>query len=251
MELLDYLEAIKKRIWLVLLIVLSACTLSGVLFILTSKPAYQAVSRIIVNKTIEVDGKKKIDQTLVGANIMLINTYKELIKSEPILQSVITQNAKLQLTVQELISNVKVTSTPNSQVMSITVKESSNERAVIIANAVAHVFQNEVPKIMSVDNLSILSEASLTAPSQPIQTSMTLVLVISFIVSTFLSVILVFLLDYFDRTVRTEADVEKALGDLPLVSVNQMHSKALKLVNSPVSSKKAGDVTHAKLSHKT
>jgi capsular polysaccharide biosynthesis protein len=251
MELLDYLEAIKKRIWLVLLIVLSTCTISGTLFMLTSKPTYQAVSRIIVNKTNEVDGKKKIDQTLVGANIMLINTYKELIKSEPILQSVVAQNPQLHLNAQELVSNVKITSTPNSQVMTITVKESTNERAVIIANAVAHVFQNEVPKIMSVDNLSILSEASLTAPPQSSQTSLTLVLLISFIVSTFLSIILAFLLDYFDLTIRTEADVEKALGDLPLVSIHQIKNKVLKLVNSPVTSIKAGDVTHAQLSHKT
>src|SRR4051812_45134492 len=132
MELQDYLKTIQKRLGLIILLVLVSCTLSGVLFIQTSHSTYQAVSKLIVNKTNVVDGQQNIDTTTVGANIMLINTYKELIRSEPILQEVIRQNPQFKLTVSKLVSLMKVSSAANSQVMSIMIQDTSYQQAAQI-----------------------------------------------------------------------------------------------------------------------
>jgi capsular polysaccharide biosynthesis protein len=249
MELLDYLRVIQKRLGLIVLLVLISCTLSGSLFIQTSHSAYQAVSKLIVNKTNVVGGQQQIDTTTVGANIMLINTYKELIRSEPILQEVIKQNPQLHLTVSKLALLMKVSSVANSQVMSITIQDSSYERAAQIANAVVHVFKDSLPKIMNVDNVSILTEASLSEQTDPIQTSFIVVLFVTLVVSTVLSVLLVFLLDYFDHTVHSESDVMKLLGATPLITITQMRKKSMKPIKSSVPAKQGGEAGRAKLSH--
>jgi capsular polysaccharide biosynthesis protein len=249
MELLDYLKTIQKRLGLIVLLVLVSCTMSGVLFIQTSHSTYQAVSKLIVNKTNVADGLQHIDTTTVGANIMLINTYKELIRSEPILQEVILQNPQLKLTVSRLASLMKVSSAANSQVMSITIQDTSYRQAAQIANAIAHVFKESLPAIMNVDNVNILNEASLTEPTEPIQTSLIVVLFVTFVVAAFLAVLLAFLLDYFDRTLHSEADVMKFLGEPPLISVVKMKKKSMKLLKSPVPVKQGGEAARAKLSH--
>jgi capsular polysaccharide biosynthesis protein len=249
MELMDYLKTIQKRLGLIILLVLISCTLSGGLFIQTSHPTFQAISKLIVNKTNIVDGQQNIDTTTVGANIMLINTYKELIKSEPILQEVIKQNPLFKLTASKLASMMKVTSAVNSQVMSIAIQDTSYQRAAQIANAIAHVFKESLPVIMNVDNVNILNEASLNEPSDPIQTSLIVVLFVTVIIAAFLSILLAFLLDYFDRTLQTEADVARLLGEPPLISVVQMKKKSIKLLKSPVPIKQGGEAARAKLIH--
>jgi capsular polysaccharide biosynthesis protein len=249
MELMDYLKMIQKRLGLIVLLVLISCTLSGALFIQTSHSTYQAVSKVIVNKTNIVDGQQHIDTTTVGANIMLINTYKELIKSQPILQDVIKQNPQFGLTTSKLASLMKVTSAANSQVMSISIQDTSYLRAAQIANAIAHVFKESLPVIMSVDNVNILNEASLSEPTEPVQTSLIVVLFVTVVVSVFLAILLAFLLDYFDRTLQTEADVVRMLGKPPLISVVQMKKKSMKLLKSPAPVKQGGEATRAKLIH--
>lgn len=249
MELMDYLKIIQKRLGLIALLVLISCTLTGVLFIQTSHSSYEAVSKLIVNKTNVVEGQQHIDTTTVGANIMLINTYKELIKSEPILQEVIQQNPQLRLTASKLASLMKVTSAANSQVMSITVKDSSYLQAAQIANAIARAFKESLPAIMNVDNVNILHEASLSEPTEPIQTSLVVVLIVAVIVSMFLSIFLVFVLDYFDRTLYSEADVMRILGEPPLISIVKMKKKSMKLLRSPLPVKQGGEAARAKLSH--
>ncbi|QGQ94408.1 hypothetical protein EHS13_05565 [Paenibacillus psychroresistens] len=249
MELMDYLKMIYKRLGLIVLIVLISCTLSGALFIQTSHSTYQAVSKLIVNKTNIVDGQQLIDTTTVGANIMLINTYKELIKSEPVLQEVIKQNPQFKLTTSKLASLMKVTSAVNSQVMSISITDTSYQLAAQMANAIAHVFKESLPVIMNVDNVNILNEASLNEPTEPMQTSLIVVLFVTVVIAAFLAVLLVFLLDYFDRTLKTEADVMRMLGEAPLISGVHMKKKSMKLLKSPAPVKQGGEAARAKLIH--
>jgi capsular polysaccharide biosynthesis protein len=207
------------------------------------------VSKLIINKTNVVDGQQHIDTATVGANIMLINTYKELIKSEPILQEVIKQNPQLHLTVSKLAALMKVSSIVNTQVMNITVQDISYQRAAQIANAIAHVFKESLPAIMNVDNVNILNEASLNEPTDPIQTSLIAVLFVTFVVALFLAILFAFLLDYFDRTLHSEADVMRFLGEPPLITVVQMKKKSMKQLKSPAPVKQGGEAAHAKLIH--
>jgi capsular polysaccharide biosynthesis protein len=249
MELMDYVKTIQKRLGLIVLIVLISCTLSGGLFIQTSQPTFQAVSKLIVNKTNVIDGQQQVDTTTVGANIMLINTYKELIKSEPILQQVIKQNPQFKLTASKLASLMKVTSGVNSQVMSISIQDTSYQRAAKVANAIAHVFKDSLPVIMNVDNVNILNEASLSESTDPVQTSLIVVLFVTVIIAAFLSILLAFLLDYFDRTLQTEADVARLLSEPSLISVVHMKKKSIKLLKSPVPIKQGGEAARVKLIH--
>ena len=91
MELKGYLKVIRKKLLLIASIVLAACVLTGIKSFLYTDPVYQASAKLIVNQSFEVDGKQMVDWSSIQSNIMLINSYKEIIDSAAILDKVVSK----------------------------------------------------------------------------------------------------------------------------------------------------------------
>jgi capsular polysaccharide biosynthesis protein len=244
MSLFDYLKMIRNRLTLIISIIIVVCAFAGVLSSQYSRPVYQASSKIIVNKTNEVDGQPLIDQGNLAVNIMLINTYKELIKTPPILERVIELHPELNVSMNELVRILKVTTVMGSQIMTISVQDTSYARASAIVNALTNVFKSEIPLIMRVENVEILSQANAANQSAPQETGLVYVLLISFIVSTTLALLIAFLLESFDRRMREAEDVEKLLGIPVMANVAEIKKKHLKKIKSITSFRRVGDEKH-------
>ncbi|MFC5446794.1 YveK family protein [Paenibacillus aestuarii] len=218
-ELKDYLAILRKRIWLIVIVVLIACVSTAAISFYWMKPVYGASTKLIVNKSADFQGLDKIDLNSLNANIRLINTYKEIIKTPAVLDKVAAKYADLHLTPDQLSAKLQVQASNDSQVMTISAEDYSLDQAVRIVNAVAVVFQEEIPTIMKVDNVAILSEAKAAEHPAPIKPNKTLNVAIAFVVSLMVSVGIIFLLEYLDDTVKTEKDVEEYLGVPTLVTI--------------------------------
>ncbi|WP_409344177.1 YveK family protein [Paenibacillus sp. MBLB4367] len=221
LDLKDYIKIIRKRIWLIVSIVLVASFTTGIVSFFFMDPVYEASTKLIVNKQSEQVGTTtgQLDINSLNLNIQLIATYKEIIKTTRIMDKVVKEHPEFNLTRDELIQRVKVNSVNNTQVMTLVVQDESFEKASDIVNAVSRVFKEEVPSIYKgVDNVSILNESNRTDQSAPVKPNKKLNIAISFVVSLMIAVGIVFLLEYLDDTIKTEADVEKYLG-LPTLSM--------------------------------
>jgi capsular polysaccharide biosynthesis protein len=114
---------------------------------------------------------------------------------------------------------------------------------VQIVNAVAKVFVDEIPKLMSVDNVSILNEAKLKDSPVPVKPNPKLNIAISIVVALMIGIGLAFLLEYLDDTVKTEQDVREIL-DLPTIAViPKIKKKELDTIASKTMTK-AGEIRH-------
>jgi capsular polysaccharide biosynthesis protein len=222
-ELKDYLLILRKRIWLILAFVVVCSTASGVWSIYFLDPVYQASTKLIVNKTNEgPTGISQLDSSAISLNLQLIGTYKEIIKTPAIMSVVAEEHPEFGLNANQLISKVNVSSVNNTQVMTLVVEDGSYQKAASIVNAISSVFQREVPKIMSVDNISILNEASLDENPAPVKPNVKLNIAISFVVSLMIAVGIVFLIEYLDDTLKTDKDVEQLLGLPTLTMIAKM-----------------------------
>lgn len=211
----ELLETLKKRILLILAITLTAVMVSGIVSFFFLTPIYQASTQILVNKS-------KTDQTIYNpselqTNLQLINTYNVIIKSPAILVLVI-EEMKLDMTVAQLNEKIMVGNEKDSQVMNISVQDENPGQAADIANTIAKVFQKAIVNIMSVDNVTVLAEATVLEGQSPIKPKPLLNIAIALVVGLLAGVGLAFLLEYFDNTVKNEQDVEKNLG-LPILGV--------------------------------
>lgn len=217
-DLRTYLKVIQKRIGLLVSIVLLCCTVTAVVSYFFISPVYQASTKLIVNQANDRVGLDPLDLNQINMNLRLIETYKEIIKTPAIMDVVVSENPHFGVSSEQLIQRIKISSVNNTQVMTLQIQDASQEKAVEMVNAISRTFQQEIPNIMRVDNVSILNEAKIVDNPSPVTPNPPLNLAISFVVSLMVALGVIFLLEYLDDTVKTENDVQQLLG-LPVLSV--------------------------------
>jgi capsular polysaccharide biosynthesis protein len=240
----QYMQVIKRRFWLIFTIMLITCTTTGIVSYYFVKPVYSASTKLIVNKSDSQQGSERLEVNAIQANMLIINTYKEIIRTPAIMSKVVTLYPELNVTMEELVRTIQVSSIPETQIMTITMRDNSYERAVKIVNAVAEVFKSA--NVMNVDNVTILDEAKIADNLPPVLPNPPMNLIIAFVVSLFLSVTITFILEYFDDSIRNEQDITTHLGIPVLSSISIIKSSDLKADAKSKSSKKvAGETVYA------
>lgn len=229
MELKHYWRIIKKKIGMIALLIIASCAAVGMYSIQVIEPQYAATTKLIVNEYKDSSQlMPNLEPGSINSTVMLIKTYKEIIKTPRIMKQVVQDYPQLHASHQELLHKVQISSVNETQVMSITVRDDSYERAANMANAVALVFQKSVPELMKVDNISILNEADPEEARGPISPNPVLNVAVAFILSLMAGVAIAFLVDYMNDTARTEEDVENLLGLPVLSSIPRMKDKDVK-----------------------
>ncbi|HFK1497460.1 TPA: YveK family protein [Bacillus paranthracis] len=206
---------LRKRLVMILAITIGAALVSAIVSFYFMTPIYQTSTQILVNQ--KKQDEKIIQYNEVQTNVQLTNTYKIIVKS-PVILDKVKGELKLGMSTQELNGKINVANEKDSQVIAITVDDKDPKLARNIANTTAEVFKSEIAKIMSVDNVTVLSKAEVTEGQSPIKPNKMLNVAIAFVVGLMASVGLAFLLEYLDNTLKKEEDIEKLLG-VPVLGV--------------------------------
>lgn len=244
MELKEYLQVIRKRWWLVLSVIVVITVLAGIKGYMFTTSVYVANAKVIVNQTSQTNGTATVNYSDVQTNIMLINSYKEIIRSSAILNKVAEQYPDIHASPAEMASKISVTAANQSQVMNISYTDTSYKNAAKAVNAITTAFKQQIPTIMKVDNITVLNEANVNASGSPINTNPMLTVLIGFVVSVLLALGIVFLLDYFDHTFKTGEELERELHLPVLASVAEIKKSDRK--RQKISKKqKVGEGTYA------
>ena len=225
LDLRQYLLILRKRLILIIAFVLVCSAASAAYSIFLVDKVYEASTKLIVNQTSSQLTTTQLDINQINTNIRMIDTYKEIIKTPAILDKVAEKYPQLGLTSKQLASKIKVSSVNNTQVMTLIVQDVSYSKAAETVNAVSAVFQEEIQHIFKVENVSILNNADVEAEPGPVSPNVTLNIAIAFIVSLMLAVGVVFLLEFLDDTIKTEADVEEYLGLPTLAAISKFNSE--------------------------
>ncbi|MEO2205069.1 Wzz/FepE/Etk N-terminal domain-containing protein [Paenibacillus pabuli] len=245
MELKEYMQILRKRIWIIVAFVAVACIGAGVKNYFFTVPIYEANAKLIVNQAYNAEGVPSLDIGSIQTNIKVINSYMEIIKSSAILDKVAATYPDLGMNGNQLAQNISVTTANESQVMSLTATGLSSEKAAKTVNAVAKVFESQIPVIMKVDNVTILSEAKPTESSRPINVNPIVNILISFLVGLLLAVGFVFLLEYLDDTLKSEDELEKELGIPALAVISKIKKEEVRGSKQTTSQKQVGDGQYA------
>ncbi|SMF92174.1 Capsular polysaccharide biosynthesis protein [Paenibacillus uliginis N3/975] len=217
MELKQYFRILQKKWWLIMAIIILAMAATGIKSYYFTTPIYAANAKLIVNQS-SSDGAATLNASTIQTSIFLINSYKEIIKSSAIMNKVVEKFPNLGESAGQISAKISVTSANNSQVMNLVYQDTSYAKAAEIVNAVSTVFKDQIPQIMKVDNITILSEADTAVSPAPINFNPIMNMLISFVVSLMLAIGLVFLLDYLDDTLQTEVEITEIL-DVPVLAV--------------------------------
>jgi capsular polysaccharide biosynthesis protein len=211
----ELFKTLKKRMGLIALITIIAITISGVVSFWILTPIYQTSTQILVTQTKQEQSQFNTQD--IQANLQLINTYNQIIKSPAIL-AIVKEELDLERSVSALNNQVTVDSAQNSQVVNISVQDENPKMAVDLANKIATVFQSEIKILMNVDNVNILTPAELGPNPSPVKPDPMLNMAIAAVIGLMLGVGIAFLLEYLDTTMKAEQDIEDLL-ELPILGL--------------------------------
>lgn len=193
-----------KILWILIAIVVIVI-LGNVFTIFTRTPMYQS------NTTIVLVGESKdgYNQTESQLNQNLIGTYSQIIKSRKVLNQVI-ENLKLKMSTQELAQTITTSSVEDTEIIQITVKNAKAKDAQRITDEVATVFAKEIKDIYNLENVEIIDKAELA--KDPYNVNYIKDNVIYLVIGMVLSFGVVFVMYYFDTSIKSSEVVEEKLG---------------------------------------
>lgn len=210
----EIFEVIKKRFVLIVAIVCAAAIIAVVVSYFVLTPIYAGSTKFIVNQG-KQDESAGYSVNDVRYNVELINTYNDIITSTAISQEVV-EVLGLDTKPTKLAEQIQVSSSNDSQVVTVRVEDESPVDAANIANTTVEIFQEKLPDIMNVDNVTVLAAAELGDDPTPVKPNKKLNVAIAIVLGGMIGVGIAFLLEYLDNTIRTAEDIDKHLG-LPVL----------------------------------
>ncbi len=218
LNLKEILRILVKRAWIVIVLVLLFSVGAGYYTDRYMEPVYDASTKVIVNKIRETQGVRELNWNDLNANIQLITTYKEIIKTPWVMEEVVKEHPEFGLKVNQLSEMVKVSSVNDTQVMTLTALSTSYPLAAKIVNAVTEKFVQKIPGLMQIDNVEILTRANPDERPSPIKPNPNLNIVIAGVLAAMLGIGLSFLIEVLDSSVKSDEEVEQLLS-LPILTV--------------------------------
>lgn len=247
----------RKHIKMLIIWTLLAGILGFVIAQFVVVPKYTATTEILVNQrhTNDNNGQAYNNQQ---ADIQMINTYKDIITNQVILSkaskqlkdpvhvikpaqkavyrtnadgtrrlikeaqpAVVERGGKsYNFSTDELKKAISVQTQQNSQVFSLQVKTDDPQESAVVANTVANVFKQQIKKIMSVNNVTIVSRAS--TPNSPSFPNNKLFALAGAVLGLVLSFLYILIGDLMDTSIHDDEYLTNELGLTNLGHVNHI-----------------------------
>ncbi|MFR0539478.1 YveK family protein [Limosilactobacillus reuteri subsp. suis] len=247
----------RKHIKMLIIWTLLAGVLGYVVAQFVVVPKYTATTEILVNQKHESNdnGQAYNNQQ---ADIQMINTYKDIITNQVILSkaskqlknpvhvikpaqkavyrtnadgtrrlikeaqpAVVERGGKsYNLSTADLKKAISVQTQQNSQVFSLQVKTDDPQESAVVANTVSNVFKQQIKKIMSVNNVTIVSRAS--TPDEPSFPNKKLFALAGAILGLILSFLYILIGDLMDTSVHGDDYLANEVGLINLGHVNHI-----------------------------
>lgn len=222
----EIFQLLKKKLALIVSMLILGTIISTVVTLFVITPKYSATTQLVVQTK---GSDSNINTDKINSNLLLINTYKDLVKSKVVTEKTKDQLVKDGMTgiSEDFLSHaISVEQNQNSQLFSIKAVTTDPIKSATIANTVSEVFQQEAVVMTDTDKVSIASKA--TPNNQPISPNKKVNIAIGAVLGLIVGVMLALLSELFNRTVKTEDYLSEklglpVLGIIPLMSDREMN----------------------------
>lgn len=199
-------------------------------------PLYNSSTTIVLTINNENELNTSITQNDITINQKLVATYRQIIKSRRVLDKVI-ENLELDMEASTLSKKVSVTNETDTELLKITVSDEDPELAAMIADEIAKVFSEDIVDIYNIKNVSIIDKA--LEAENPYNIKLVKDAIIFGMLGIVLGLGIIFIMFYFDTTIKNSEEIEEKIG-LPVLGVVPAIDNGKKLKARRKSEKKKG-----------
>ncbi|WP_063084370.1 YveK family protein [Weissella cibaria] len=243
-ELNQMWQIIKKYFWGLIFMAIIGAGVGYSIAKFAIEPTYSSSTSMLVNRSAEDTSTTNANLSDQQADVLVINTYKNLITSSNVLgtvsdklahpSSIVVQKDResftqkegaknsnkkgYKLSVDELKDMVSISNQTNSQVFSIDVKSNNALLSARIANEVAAVFKDKIGDFMKINNVTIIDKA--TVNNNPVAPNVKLFTLAGFIFFAGFSLLFVLIKELTDTTIKSSDEVVELFGITNLGTVS-------------------------------
>lgn len=202
-NLVEIFSYFKSKIIPILIVIGVILVVGNIYSIFLKIPMYQS------NTTVLLVNSKNNNTTELQLNKNLVTTYTEIIKSRRVLTQVIKEG-KLDCSVAELSNMISVEAVGDTELIRITVKNPNKKKASIIADQIADTFIKEIKDLYHLENVSVVDKAIVNNNAYNINYLKDNIIYLG--IGIVLTFGIVFVMYYFDTTIKSTEVVENKLG---------------------------------------
>lgn len=256
-DLTRLLQLCRRHIWALILWSIGLAVIGWGLAEFVITPKYSSTAQILVNQKSRNNDPNAAYVTQ-QANMQMVTTYKDIVTSHKILQeasnrlanptvvvrkarkavyrtdetgrrrlvrkarpAVIKRSGKsYSVSAGELAKSISVNTQQQSQVFSISAESDTPAKAKAEINAVAETFSREIPKIMSVNNVTIVARGTEGVKSSP---NVRLYTLAGFVIGLVLTLAVIIIREKNNTTVRDDDYLTQELGLTNLGQIAHFH----------------------------
>lgn len=190
--------------------------IAGSIFsIFLKTPLYNSNTTIVLVSEDGTAGSTTYTQSDVQLNKSLVGTYSEIVNSRRVIESVI-KNLSLDYTVEEVKNMITISTVNDTEIIKIVVANEDKGLAADIANEIASVFSEEIKSIYKLQNVSVVDVAE--ESEKPYNINLFKDLLIYLLIGIVISFCIIFVIFYFDTTIKSAEEIENKLG-LPVFGI--------------------------------
>jgi len=219
-DVLSLIKTVWKRKFLIILTALVVAVLALGYSLFIAKPSYQSTTRIYVVNRQQAENSALTNQDL-QAGSYLVKDYKEIILSQDVLSTVISE-LSLPGTTADLSSAISVSVPTDTRIVSITVRNGDPNQASRIANTLREVAAAKIIAVTKVSDVTTLEEAEV--PKSPSSPNIRRNVVLGFFAGAIVMTLIVLFVEVIDDRVKSPEDIEEVMG-LSLLGVVPEMSK--------------------------
>lgn len=218
-DLLALLEAILKKAWLIILLMVIFGVGAFAYAYYTIAPTYQSSALFYVNNN-NVAGLNNSKLSITSADLStskdLVATYIVILKTRNTLDEVIDK-AGLNMTYSQLSGKISASAVNETEVFNVTVTDTDPMRAELIANTIADVFPSKISSIVEGSSARVVDYAVIpTSKSGP---SLTKYATYGLIIGAAIALIIIIAGMLMDYEIHNEDYLLTTYEDVPLLGI--------------------------------
>ncbi|MBO6195183.1 MAG: polysaccharide biosynthesis tyrosine autokinase [Bacilli bacterium] len=208
----DFLMFLKEKLFFIFISVLLCLGIVLAYDLVVKVPKYSTYTTIALVKS--TNDSNTLTQNDVMLNKNLINTYSEIVKSKKVLKQV-KKDLDLNESLNSISKEISVSSVNDTEIIKISVEDKDPKKAYNITKSISKVFTREIQNIYEMNNVSVVDapEISKVVSNNTIKRD----IVLGFAAGLFLSIGILFVIYYFDDTIKYSDNIEEEL-ELPVLA---------------------------------
>lgn len=212
-DLVELLYYFRSKLLFILLSFIIGVLVSGVITYCFITPKYKATSKLYM---VSASTDSIVNLADLNLGTSLSEDYAELIKTRPVIESVI-EELNLSYTYEEMLDMLSVGTVSKTRILTITTTSTIPEEAKDISNALVSKAITYLPSVMETAEPNIAEQA--IVPTMKSSPSYAKNMAIGSIGCLVLCLLILTLLFMRDDTMKTAEDIEKVFGVMPLTVI--------------------------------